>query len=96
MQFSKHLYTFRNINYYNFQWTQVPGGLKWVASGDNIVVGVNSNDNIYYRVGITADNPVGEGWVQVSGGLSQIDVYGTTVWGRNSAMNIYTCPLSEV
>ena len=72
----------------------MPGKLKWVGSGRNILVGVNSNDDIYYRAGMSATNPTGTKWVKVSGKLMQIDVYENEVVGTNSGNAIYRCPVS--
>ena len=73
----------------------MPGKLKWVGSGRNILVGVNSNDDIFYRAGMSAANPTGTKWVQVSGKLMQIDIHENEVVGTNSANNIYRCPVSS-
>ena len=69
------------------------GKLKWISSGDNIVVGVNSANHIYYRKGITAATPTGTGWERVTGGLVQIDVYNTDIWGVNTNDEIYQAAL---
>ena len=68
----------------------IPGKLKWIAVGHDIVIGVNSADDIYYRVGINRDKPVGTKWVRISGKLAQVDVFGRYVLGSNSAQNIYS------
>ena len=47
------------------------------------MVGVNSGGSIYYRAGITEDNPIGTDWVNIPGGLKQIDTYRGDVWGVN-------------
>lgn len=70
-------------------WTQVNGGLKWVASGPGIVVGCNQNDQIYYRSGVCKANPTGDDWVMLTGSLAQIDVDVDFVIGRNVNMDIY-------
>ena len=75
------------------QWQRISGGLKWIGSGTDIVVGVNSQDKIYYRRGVSSSNPTGSGWVYVSGRLMQIDVDGDQAVGVNSGHNIY---LSDV
>ena len=71
------------------QWTQVGGKLKWISSGKNIVVGVNSADDIFYRDGITSTNQIGTRWVKIGGKLSQIDTFNDKVWGANSAQYVY-------
>jgi hypothetical protein len=48
-----------NIHY--CQCVQVEGNLKYVSSGDRVVIGVNSKDQIYRRVGISRRNPNGNG-----------------------------------
>ena len=72
------------------QWEQVAGGLKWISSGKDFVVGVNVNDDIYYRAGISASNPKGTKWVRIGGKLAQIDTDANNVWGVNSAHQTYT------
>ena len=66
------------------QWNKVAGKLKWISSGKSVVFGVNSADDIFYRVGITESVPIGTHWVQVPGKLSQIDTYEDFVWGVNA------------
>ena len=72
---------------------RVPGSLKWVASGRNIVVGVNNGDYIYYRVGLSSTEPTGDRWIRASGRLAQIDVFGMTVTGVNRGGHNYKSPL---
>ena len=52
--------------------------------------GVNSNDEIYYRLG-TNENPgsVGTGWQVLSGSLTHISVGVEEVWGVNSIDEIW-------
>ena len=54
-----------------------------------MVVGVNSDDDIYEREGITSDNPTGTGWHKVPGKLMNIDIEEGEVVGTNSANNIF-------
>ena len=44
---------------YHQEWVHVPGKLKWIASGKDIVVGVNAYDDIYFRDGISNRAPMG-------------------------------------
>ena len=67
----------------------MPGKLKWIASGTDVVVGVNSDDDIFYREGITSDNPTGTKWHKVEGKLMNIDIEEGEVVGTNSANNIF-------
>lgn len=44
-------------------WENVPGRyLKWVTSGNNVVIGITTANTVCYRSGITASNPVGDQW----------------------------------
>ena len=79
----------------SFQWEHIGGKLKWISSGKDIVFGVNSNDDIFFRHGISAQTPVGTGWTKVGGKLSQIDTYGMTVVGANSGLNAYHSVFKE-
>ena len=74
-------------------WTDVPGKLQWIGSGTDHVVGVNSANDIFYREGMTADNPTGTGWVKVPVKLMQIDVNRNEVVGTNSGHSIYRSPV---
>lgn len=70
--------------------------MKWISSGSNIVVGVNSGNSIYYRKGMSASRPTGTGWVHIPGKLMQVEIYGDEVVGTNTANVIYKCPVSGV
>ena len=76
------------------QWEKIAGKLKWIAVSQNFVIGVNSNNDIYYRAGINNANTKGLHWVKVAGKLSQIDVHGNFVWGANCGFNVYYLQLS--
>ena len=80
----------------HFQWIHIPGKLKWISSGSNIVVGVNSNNDIFYRKGMSAGRPTGTGWVRVPGKLMQIEVYGNEVVGTNPGHVIFRAPVTGV
>ena len=69
--------------------------MKWISSGKDIVLGVNSNDDIYFRHGISASTPAGTGWTRIGGKLAQIDTYGLTVVGANSGLNGYHLAFKE-
>jgi hypothetical protein len=58
--------------------------LKWIASGRNIVVGVNNGNYIYYRVGLFSAKPQGNRWIRASGRLRNIDIFGMTITGVNT------------
>ena len=60
-----------------------------------MVFGVNSNDDIFYRGGISPSTPAGTNWVRVPGKLSQIDTEGDKVWGANSAFNAFTLDIER-
>ena len=71
----------------------MPGKLKWIGSGVDIVVGVNANDDIWYRTGVSDANPIGDDWVKVPGKLMQIDADGDQVVGVNSGNVIWQSPI---
>ena len=77
------------------QWQHIAGKLKWISSGNDLVFGVNSNDDIFYRAGISSSKPAGTNWVKVPGKLSQIDSNGDEVWGANSAMNAFSLDIKR-
>ena len=77
------------------QWEHIGGKLKWISSGKNLVIGVNSNDDIYFRHGISSSSPAGSGWTRIGGKLSQIDTYGVTIVGANSGLNAYHLTFKE-
>ena len=83
-------------NLYIFQWTHVPGKLKWISSGRGVVVGVNSRNNIYYRSGLSSGTPTGGAWVQIPGKLKMIDIYEDQVVGTNPGNVIFKSPVSGV
>jgi hypothetical protein len=39
---------------------QVEGYLKYVSSGDKVVVGVSTDNKVYVRVGISSSEPTGK------------------------------------
>ena len=55
-------------------WTPVPDKLKYVSCGALGCWGVNSNDDIFYRSGVSRSNCAGTGWRQIPGKLKQIEV----------------------
>ena len=76
------------------QWQHIGGKLSWISAGSNIVFGVNSAGNIFYRSGITESAPAGTSWVRVPGGLRQIDTYQGEVWGSNSNDDVFKLRIS--
>ena len=38
------------------------------------MIGVNAQDDIFYRSGMSADTPTGTGWNKVAGKLMNIDI----------------------
>ncbi|XP_053135851.1 uncharacterized protein LOC128338019 [Hemicordylus capensis] len=71
-------------------WVNIEGKLKYLSCGSLGCWGVNSNDNIYFRHGVTPDSCSGSRWQQVPGGLSMIEVSTDgAVYGVNSAGNVY-------
>ena len=51
--------------------------------------GVNTNDKIYCRRGITSQKPYGNDWREVEGRLKYISCGALGCWGVNSADYIY-------
>ena len=96
MQFLKFVNQMEYFQHDYFQWTHVGGKLKWISSGRNVVVGVNSNNDIYYRTGMSARAPTGSGWKHIGGKLMMIEIYENEVVGTNSGHAIYKCPVSGV
>ena len=82
--------TTKQITTFYHQISQVSGSLKYISSGDDIVVGVNANDEIYRRDGISRQNPTGTSWTKLNGGLKVVDAFNRkTLWGVNSRDYIY-------
>jgi len=83
----------------NNGWEQIPGQLSDISVGFNEIWGVNSNDLIYRRTGITESNPKGTGWQQIPGRLVQVSVSAVgrnpDVWGVNRQDNIYHCKADD-
>ena len=96
MQFLNFVNVMEYFLHEHFQWTHISGKLKWISSGRNVVVGVNSGDNIYYRTGMSAGAPTGSGWKHIGGKLMMIEIYENEVVGTNSGHAIYKCPVSGV
>ena len=96
MQFLDFVNQMEYFQLEHFQWTHVGGKLKWISSGRNVVVGVNSGNNIYYRTGMSAGAPTGSGWKHIGGKLMMIEIYENEVVGTNSGHSIYKCPVSGV
>ncbi len=72
------------------RWANAGGRLKQIDSGPpGIVCGVNRNDYIYCRRGITPLRPGGSGWIKVSGGLKYISCGAFGHWGVNKNNDIY-------
>ena len=61
------------------------GLLKQIDSGpEGIVYGVNSNNNIYCRTGISHARPHGVSWKQVPGKLKYVSCGNLGCWGVSS------------
>ena len=72
--------------FYNPQWKQINGNLKQVEIDNNIVCGINNNDDIF-----CADNDVtNPQWKQVPGKLKHITVNGNKLYGTNTYDEIFT------
>ena len=55
-----------------FSLKQIDGSLKQISSGFLGIWGVNSEDEILYRSGITPKNIQGENWNKIEGSLKHI------------------------
>jgi hypothetical protein len=60
------------------------GKLKQVKLHNNIMCGVNSNDDIFYKIGLFSS-----GWVQVPGKLKHVSINNGKLYGVNSNDDIY-------
>ncbi|XP_071804639.1 perivitellin-2 31 kDa subunit-like [Asterias amurensis] len=69
-------------------WVIVDGGLKYITSADRIY-GVNYQNLIYFRVGVSAANPRGSRWQQIAGSLNQVDSLSLTIWGTTNTNYIF-------
>ncbi|PVD26560.1 hypothetical protein C0Q70_14237 [Pomacea canaliculata] len=72
------------------KWTLVPGLLKQLDVGTDIVVGVNHKDEIFYRKNITGEHPTGSDWVKLNGHLKHVTVspHGA-IWGVKHENSIW-------
>ncbi|MCB9492712.1 MAG: hypothetical protein H6679_00380 [Epsilonproteobacteria bacterium] len=73
------------------KWMGIDGGLVKLAVGKKgILWGVNENDDIFYRDGISASKPEGTAWIHVQGKLKSIFItpFGT-VYGKNAANEFF-------
>ena len=71
-------------------WQQVDGNLKHVTvSNKGYVWGVNANDEVFHRQGITSCNVDGSFWRQIDGSLKQISNGKSGVWGVNANDEIF-------
>nr|AMZ02451.1 perivitellin-2 31 kDa subunit [Littorina littorea] len=72
------------------EWKQVSGSLVTLGVGKDFVIGVNKNDDIWRRDGVTKCTPGGTNWVKLTGALKVVDAYnGCYAWGVNSGQNIW-------
>ena len=55
-------------------WKKVPGSLKYVSCGIYGCWGANFKDQIWVRLGVTAEKCEGKKWVLVPGALKQVEV----------------------
>ena len=71
-------------------WMQTDGKLKHVTvSPRGFVWGVNRNDEVFHRQGITNCNVDGSFWKQIDGSLKQISNGRSGVWGVNANDQIF-------
>ena len=67
---------------YGKSWQIIGGKLKMMALGKNLAVGVNRNNDIYFRT-LSTQRPLGAKWVQISGKLSSIYFENGVIFGVN-------------
>ena len=74
----------------NWQHVSANPQMKWVASGNDLVLAIDRSGNLHYRDGITVSQPTGTRWVKVGGTpqLKQIDVYNSVVVAVDMQDNI--------
>ena len=78
-----YYYTGRNFR-------RVSGALKQIDSGPpGIVCGVNKNDYIYCRRGVSPSVPYGKSWIKVQGRLKYISCGAFGHWGVNKNNDIF-------
>ena len=80
-------------------WEQILGQhLTWITSGvSGQVWGVNKEEEVVRRRGVSQLSPTGTSWESVIGPkVTQLDVYGDQVWAVDSDQNLYhgttNCP----
>ena len=103
LEFSTRLYTFfqklrlffhrqtgSTGNNVGKSWTRISGGLKQIDSGPyGVVYGVNKNNDIFCRTGISNYNPKGTGWQHIGGKLKYISCGDVGCWGVNAKDQIF-------
>ena len=64
--------------------------MKYVSSGEKFMNGVNANDEIFMRAGISDSKPTGTSWVKLNGRLKVVDALSSNeIWGVNADNYIY-------
>ena len=64
--------------------------MKYVSSGKKFVIGVNDNDEIFMRAGISDSKPTGTSWDKLNGRLKVVDALSSNqIWGVNADNNIF-------
>ena len=64
--------------------------MKYVSSGEKFMIGVNANDEIFTRAGISDSKPTGTSWVKLNGRLKVVDALSSNeIWGVNADNYIY-------
>ena len=64
--------------------------MKYVSSGKKFVIGVNDNDEIFMRAGISVLRPTGKSWDKLNGRLKVVDALSSNeIWGVNADNYIY-------
>lgn len=86
----RHQGTFTKPGERGTGWKNVDGSLKQLDVGTNAVIGVNSNNQIWYRTGLSSSQQAGTAWTQVDGSLKHVSLSPRgAIWGVNSANQVW-------
>ncbi|XP_023329325.1 tectonin beta-propeller repeat-containing protein 1 [Eurytemora carolleeae] len=55
-------------------WTSVMGKMRQISVGSQVVWGVNTADEVFVRVGLSADEPRGKEWTKIDGNMKTVSV----------------------
>ena len=77
-------------------WSKIDGMMVWVASGVDIVWGVSENGDLWYRVGVDSNTPMGTNWYKMVTATenlawSLVESVGTCLWGLQKGADRLIC-----